>query len=91
MGLNEFSSSYELCPGLGMNTTLTFCQALGTKLKAKQAVSILHSGTTKVSIPCCKERNPLTAHLIFSSVITDDAIIQSSVDRAIGLDWLTPL
>jgi hypothetical protein len=37
MGLNDFTSSYEL--RFGMNITLTSCQALGTEPKAKQAVS----------------------------------------------------
>jgi hypothetical protein len=55
---SDFASSYELCPGFGMNITPTFCQALGT----------------------------LIAHFEFSSVITDDAISQSSVDGVIGSD-----
>jgi hypothetical protein len=30
ISLNDFTSSYDLCPGFGMNIPLTFCQALGT-------------------------------------------------------------
>jgi hypothetical protein len=43
MGLTDFASSYELRPSFGMNITLILCQAMETKPKAQQAVSILHN------------------------------------------------
>jgi hypothetical protein len=93
IGPKDLVSSNELYPGLGMNITLTFCQDLGIKPKSKSQASreyfakwCNYKRVGKIPFPPAVlwEPNTLIAHLIFSSVITEDAINQSSVDEVTG-------
>jgi hypothetical protein len=90
-GFGSYKTAGEdgIFPGLLQQGIETLVVPLCKILTA--CLSLLHSGTTNVSILCCNVSvltscyiGTKSAHFIFFSVITDDAISQSSVDRVIG-------
>jgi len=54
MGLKSLGPQWELLPGLGINTTLTWRHKAGTYLVARQAQKILTRRGIRTSLPSCR-------------------------------------